>query len=265
MSKGDGWDARDYAANSSAQAQWAGELIAKLHLRGDESVLDVGSGDGRITAELARRVPGGSVLGIDSSREMVALAGGSFPRDHHPTLEFREMDAARIELPDRFDVAFSSATLHWVSDHEAVLGGVRACLHTGGRLLFQMGGRGNARDVSAAMEEVTRSSRWSKWFQGFRSPYSFHGPEQYEAWLPAHGFRARRVELIPKDMDHDGIGGLRGWLRTTWFPYSNRVPAADREAFWDEVLATYLAAFPIDFAGRTHVAMVRLEVEAEAV
>lgn len=260
-----GWNARDYAANSSAQARWAGELIAKLSLRGDESVLDVGSGDGRITAELARRVPRGSVLGIDSSGEMVALAEGSHPRDAHRNLEFREMDATRIDLPRCFGVAFSSATLHWVSDHAAVLGGVRACLSTGGRLLFQMGGRGNAREVSASMDATTRSGRWSRWFEGFRSPYSFYGTEEYESWLPARGFRAGRLDLIPKDMVHDGVAGLRGWLRTTWFPYANRVPAADREAFWDDVLASYLAAFPPDSAGRTHVAMVRLEVEAEAV
>lgn len=265
MTQGQRWDARDYARNSSAQAGWARELISKLKLGGQENVLDIGSGDGKISAELASLVPSGSVLGIDSSPEMVALASQSFPSSQYPNLRFKEMDAAHIELSNGIDVAFSNATLHWVADHPAVLRGVRACLRVGGRLIFQMGGRGNASDVVRIAEERARSARWSRWFVGFVSPYHFLGPEEYEAWLPRHGFLARRVELIPKDMQHDDALRLRGWLRTTWFPYANRVPEGEREEFWDEILAAYLAAFPLDSSGRTHVAMVRLEVEAEAV
>jgi trans-aconitate 2-methyltransferase len=264
VTAGAGWDPADYARNSSAQASWARELLDRLRLGGEESILDIGSGDGRVTSELARRVPGGSALGIDSSSDMVALASRSYPRSRFPNLDFREMDAARIGLPRTFDVAFSNATLHWVHDHIAVLRGVRSSLKPGGRLLFQMGGRGNARDVEAAVEAVTRAPRWSARFDGFASPYFFTGPERYAAWLPECSFRARRIELIPKDMVHDGPEGLRGWLRTTWFPYVSRVPERDRQGFLEEVLRTYLDAFPPDASGATHVAMVRLEVEAEA-
>jgi trans-aconitate 2-methyltransferase len=260
-----GWDARDYARNSSAQAGWALELLDKLGLRGDERVLDIGCGDGKITAELARRVPRGAVLGLDSSAEMIALAARTFRSGTHPNLAFREMDAASIVLDERFDAVFSNATLHWVRDHSAVLRGVRRCLEVGGRILFQMGGRGNARDVAAAVGAVTREPRWSARFAGFDSPHWFYGPEDYAAWLPACGFRPVRVELIPKDMVHAGPEGLLGWLRTTWFPYAQRLPEGDGEAFWRAVLAAYLASFPPDAAGATHVAMVRLEVEAEAV
>jgi trans-aconitate 2-methyltransferase len=257
------WDARDYARNSSAQARWADELMNKLGLRGDERILDIGSGDGKVTAELARRVRRGAVLGIDSSADMVELAQSRLEAESLPNLSFRQMDAARLELPRTFDVAFSSATLHWVRDHVAVLRGVRACLRRGGRILFQMGGRGNAREVAAVVDRLTRGDRWGRWFVGFVSPYHFHGTEEYERWLPACGYRARRVELIPRDMQHEGPEGLRGWLRTTWFPYAARLPEAEREEFWGEVIGSYLAASPPDAAGRTHVAMVRLEVEAE--
>ena len=258
------WDARDYARNSEAQAQWARELLGKLELAGDERVLDIGSGDGKVTAEIARRLPRGSVLGIDSSPEMVAAAASSFPPERFPNLSFREMDAARIRLPAELDVTFSNATLHWVRDHEEVLRGVRSCLKRGGRLLFQMGGRGNASDMFAVVVGVAASPRWADRFTGFVPPYNFVGTDEYRRWLPTHGFRIVRVELIPRDMQHPDRGGLEGWLRTTWFPWGARLGDEERPRFWAEILDRYLEAFPPDAGGRTHVAMVRLEVEAVA-
>lgn len=83
------WNARDYAENSSAQMEWAQELIAKLHLRGDESVLDLGCGDGKVSARLAEAVPQGSVLGIDLSFGMIGLASERFPEAEYPNLAFR--------------------------------------------------------------------------------------------------------------------------------------------------------------------------------
>lgn len=258
------WNARDYAQHSSAQLQWAEELIPKLGLQGHESVLDLGCGDGRITALIAAQLPRGSALGIDLSPEMIHLASTQFPPSAHPNLSFAQMDVRRIALDRYFDLAFSNAALHWVADHGAVLRGVRACLWPRGRILFQMGGRGNAAAVFTALEEVLARPEWADHFRNFANPYSFCGPEQYQDWLPQAQFRPLRVELIPKDMQHPDRAGLRGWLRTTWFPYTDRLPADQREAFLGEVVAAYLAAHPADRAGRTHVAMVRLEAEAHA-
>jgi trans-aconitate 2-methyltransferase len=269
------WNARDYAAHSAAQQEWACELIDKLRLRGDEAVLDIGCGDGRATALIAERLPDGSVLGVDNSASMIALAteqfapavglsgpDGSSASPAYPNLRFRLMDAARLELPRAFDVAFSNAALHWVRDHEALLRGVRGCLRPGGRLLFQMGGRGNAAEVAAVVEEVVARPRWRGFFDGFTSPYHFAGPEDYEEWLPRAGFCVARAELLPKIMKHAGPEAFLGWLRTTWFPYADRLPAELRDAFLGDVAAAYVAAYPPGSDGVIHLRMVRLEVEA---
>ena len=87
------WNAADYAANSIVQQTWARELIAKLKLRGDEHILDVGCGDGKITAELARAVPRGAVVGIDASEEMIAFARKNFPASEISNLKFQVTDA----------------------------------------------------------------------------------------------------------------------------------------------------------------------------
>ena len=257
------WDAQDYVAHSAAQQVWARELIEKLRLRGDEAVLDIGCGDGRATAMIAERLPEGSVLGVDMSPSMVALAQEQFPPGDYPNMSFRQMDARRLELPPVFDVAFSTAALHWVDDHEAVLGGVRRILRPEGRLLFQMGGRGNLAEAYAVGEEVIARARWRGYFTDFPSPYHFHTPEDYEVWLPRAGFRVARADLFTKDMPHAGRGAFLGWLRTTWFAYTDRLPAELRDAFCDDVADAYTAVRPPDSEGVIHVKMMRLEVEAE--
>ena len=258
------WNAEDYAKHSAAQREWAQALISKLALQGFESVLDIGCGDGKISAQLALAVKNGNVVGIDQSEDMIGLATKKYPADKYPNLSFLQMDASDIHLPRRFDIAFSNATLHWVKDHLAVLRGVRSCLKDSGKILLQMGGRGNAADVFEALETVLQSPRWAPYFRGFTPPYYFYGTEEYEAWLPASGFRAERVELFPKDMQHKGLDGLLGWLRTTWFPYTDRLPVELRDAFLAEVVAAYTAVHPIDALGIAHVRMLRLEAEAHA-
>jgi len=258
-----GWDPEDYARNSAAQRAWAEELIPRLALLGEEALLDIGCGDGRVTAELARQLPRGSVLGIDSSDAMVARARDSYPPERHPNLAFAVMDAADLHPGRTFDVAFSNAALHWVPDQQAVLRGVRACLRTGGRLLFQMGGQGNADAVFAALREVLVRQAWAGRFEGFASPYRFPGTEEYRRWLLEAGLRPRRVELLARQMRHGSRAELAGWLRTTWFPYTDRLPGERRAAFLEEVLDAYLASHPPGPGGETRVDMVRLEVEAD--
>lgn len=256
------WDASEYARNSSAQEGWAKQLMASLALAGREAVLDIGCGDGKITAELARMVPGGSVLGIDSSSEMIDLARSTFPRRLHPNLDFEVADALSLEWKERFDVAFSNAALHWVRDHATVLRGVAALLKPGGRALFQMGGKGNAAGVVAVVEEMMRSPSWEQYFRGFTFPWGFYGPEEYHAWCKEAGLEVRRVELLPRDMRQSDLGGLAGWMRTTWMPYTQRIPPARREDFIREACERYAAANPLGPGGEISVRMVRLELDA---
>lgn len=258
----DHWDAEDYAGNSSAQHEWALELFDKLAVQGSERVLDIGCGDGKVTARMAKQLPNGRVCGIDLSSDMIRLAAERYSPETHPNLSFRQMDATDIRFSAVFDIAFSTATLHWVQDHLSILRGVHACLRPGGKILFQMGGRGNAVEILDAIRDITERAAWKSYFQDFIPPYHFYGPEEYNRWLPAAGFSGSRVELIPKDMQHQGVEGLKGWLRTTWFPYTDRLPAELRTVFLDEVVQSFIALHPIDAGGHTHVKMVRLEIEA---
>ena len=256
------WNAADYAANSVVQQTWARELISRLGLEGDEAVLDVGCGDGKITAEIARALPRGLAIGVDASAEMIAFARKMFPQRRHANLEFRVMDARRIRFDRKFDLVFSNAALHWVDDHAAFLRGAAAALRPGGRLLVSCGGRGNAHDVFVALRPEMRLKRWRDFFRRLNPPYFFHSPSEYERWLPQFGFKVNGVRLAPKDAGYAGSAGFAAWLRTTWLPYVQRVPDDRREEFIAAVAARYLAKHPPDAEGRVHVRMVRLEIDA---
>lgn len=256
------WNAQDYAENSTNQYQWAEELIPKLNLTGNETLLDIGCGDGKVTALLATYLPHGKVVGIDSSEEMITLARKNFPQDKHDNLSFLRMDARELTFREQFDVAFSSASLHWIIDHQTVLAGVRESLDTHGRLLFQMAGKGNAQEIIAVLQEMISEDTCEPYFKNFTFPYGFYGPEEYTVWLREAGFKPERVELLPKTMKLKGKEGLAGWIRTTWLPFTERVPASLRDSFIEEVANRYIAAYPIDKEGMAQVKMVRLEVQA---
>lgn len=256
------WNAADYAANSVVQQTWARELIAKLNLVGDEQILDVGCGDGKVTAEIARAVPRGSVTGIDASPQMVAFAKKTFLAKKFPNLRFCVMDARKIKFERRFDVVFSNAALHWVDDHQAILRDAAAVLKSGGRLMVSCGGRGNAQDVFVALRPEMRLARRRKFFRAMPRPYFFYAPEDYEKWLPRFGFKIQSRKLAPKDATYEGADGFAAWLRTTWIPYVQRVPDSLREEFIAAVTARYISKHPPDQSGLVHVRMVRLEIDA---
>jgi trans-aconitate methyltransferase len=256
------WNAEDYAQHSSAQQGWARDLISKLDLQGYEAVLDVGCGDGKITAEIAGHLPDGEVLGVDSSQDMLELARKEFPWAKYPNLSFQQLDARELACEAEFDIIFSNAALHWVQDHRAVLTGISRALNLGGRILLQMAGKGNAASLVTVLDELIVAEEWQLYFTDFTFPYGFYGPELYKIWLKEAGLHPERVELIAKDMSYPERAGLEGWLRTTWMPYTERVPVERREAFITQVVDRYLAEHPVDSKGYVHVDMMRLEVEA---
>jgi trans-aconitate methyltransferase len=256
------WNAQDYAKNSANQQQWARELIPKLKLQENEALLDIGCGEGKITAELARHLHKGKAVGVDSSEKMINLAKTTFLQKDYPNLCFQVMDARELTFEEDFDVAFSNAALHWIVDQKAILTGVQRSLKPGGRLLFQMAGKGNAEDVLGIIKELAHEEPWTRYFHKMAFPYGFYDPKEYRAFLKQAGLVADRVELFPKDMKHNGSEGLAGWVRTTWLPFTDKLPAELRPKFVEEIVNRYLKNHPADADGTVHVGMMRIEAEA---
>lgn len=257
------WNAKDYGVNSQNQFQWATELLTKLKLHDDETVLDIGCGEGKITAAIAASLPKGRVVGVDSSEQMINLAKKAYPTVKYPNLIFMLMDAQKLAFNEEFEVAFSNAALHWVLDQKSVLSGVKRSLKSGGRILFQMAGKGNAKAILEIFDKLFTMPEWKPYLTDFTFPYAFLSPQEYRTLLNEAGLTPVRIEQIPKDMKHNGEAGLKGWIRTTWLPYTQRLPEEMQAKFIDEIAQRYLKRRPPDAEGIVHLDMVRLEVEAK--
>ena len=256
------WDPKEYEKHSTGQQIWARELIDKLGLKGDEHILDIGCGDGKVTAEIASYLKEGFVKGVDSSCDMIQLSKAKFPKEKYPNISFEQRDARDLTFEDEFDIVFSNAALHWIKDHRPVIKGVYRSLKKGGRILLQMGGEGNAKGILSLLDQLMVDAEYKEYFKDFDFPYGFLGIDEYKKLLEENNFTVKRVELIPKDMVHKDIEALKGWIRTTWLPYTSRIPKEKREKFIRTVCDAYIKKVPLDREGRVHLDMVRLEVEA---
>jgi trans-aconitate 2-methyltransferase len=257
------WNAVDYARSSGIQQKWARELIRKLGLIGNERLLDIGSGDGKVTAEIASLLLDGFVVGIDNSEDMIKLSQGTYSADVDANLRFQLEDACSLPFENEFDIVFSNAALHWVSDHRPVLCGIYKSLKHGGKILLQMGGRGNAGEVMNALDRLLNREEWAEYFRGFNFSYGFYSPDEYSVWLLESGLNVKRAELIPKIAAHQGLEGFKSWIRTTWLPYTHQLPDEKREPFISQLADEYIKRHPADEDNIVRVNMVRLEIEAQ--
>jgi trans-aconitate 2-methyltransferase len=126
------FDAEAYKKSSTHQKEWGNRIISEFHFKGSERIMDLGCGDGVLTARLAEMVPEGFVLGIDSSRGMIEAARGLRSKN----LEFRLEDINSLDYREEFDLVFSNATLHWVKDHNRLLESCFKSLKRGGKVRF---------------------------------------------------------------------------------------------------------------------------------
>lgn len=256
------WDPKLYSSNSLAQKNWGFELLAKLNFKGNERFLDVGCGDGKLSAEVARNLSKGSVLGIDLSEEMITFARNHYPQEKFPNLTFMWANASELTFDSEFDIVFSNAALHWIKAPEAALKGFWKCLKPGGVFLAQLGGRGNAAEIFKIIDLMLENEKWSYYFRDFMFPYGFYGPEEYGKWLKDAGFSVKRLKMISKDMALQGEKGLFAWIASTWHPYIQQVPQELKDDFINELVTLFVMNYPPDDKGYVHVQMKRLEIEA---
>ncbi len=260
----DCWDPELYSVSSSPQKSWGVELITKLNLKGNEKVLDVGCGDGKLSAEMARKLPEGSVLGIDLSKSMITFAREHYPPENFPNLAFIQMDATDLSFNSEFDIVFSNAAIHWIKDHEPVLKGVWKSLKPGGKFMAQFGGRGNAAEILEVVDLMLEDEKWNSYFKDFIFPFRFYGPAEYIKWLKNTGFSVKRLELNPKDMFLERKRELFAWNFSILHPYTRQVPQNMQENFINEFVSIFVNNYPPDNKGYVHVRMMRLEIEAYA-
>jgi trans-aconitate 2-methyltransferase len=224
------WDAATYDRISAPQQRWAAEQLDRLPLSGDEVVLDAGCGSGRITSELVRRVPRGTVYGVDAAPSMVrhareALGDGT---------TIMCQDLTELALPEPVDVVFSNATFHWIADHDALFAALHRNMKPGGRLLAQCGGRGNIDAFRRTADEVAHEEPFARHFTEWRGPWNYAGAEETAQRLERAGFAEVQTWLEEKPTE---LQDARSFVATVCLVrHLDVVPEDLRPRFVDAVL-----------------------------
>ncbi len=215
------WDPQRYNKNAGFVAELGAPLLDLLQLRAGERVLDLGCGEGALTAKLVDA--GAEVVGVDASPDQVAAAKAR-------GLDARVMSGEALTFEAEFDAALSNAALHWMLNPDAVLQGMARALKPGGRFVAEMGGHGNVATILdaliAALEARGLEARSA-------NPWYFPTPEAYQAKLEAAGFSVDSIALIPRPTPLPGAIG--GWLETFAEAFLKQVPPAGRDDLIDEV------------------------------
>jgi len=178
------WNAACYDRVSAPQLEWGTEVLGRLPLRGDETVLDAGCGSGRVTELLADRLPEGRVIAVDGSAAMVETAREKLGE----SAEVLCSDLLQLDFDEPVDAVISTATFHWIADHELLFRRLAAVLCEDGRIEAQCGGEGNVAELVAAVAEVGSRDPYVEHLASLKNPWNFAGPAETEARLLEAGF-----------------------------------------------------------------------------
>lgn len=244
------WDGGTYDRISGTMEALGRGVLARLPLEGDELVLDAGCGSGRITQALLEQLPNGRVIGVDQSASMIAAARERLGEQ----ADLRVVDLLELQLEEPVDAILSTATFHWIGDHQRLFGRLHAALRPGGRLVAQCGGEGNITILRGKVSELLERAPYAEHFVDWRPPWNYAGPQETEARLLAAGFSSVECWLqpAPREPDHP-----REFLSAIVLgPHVQRLPEELREPFMDEVLELLGEPVVVDY--------VRLNIDATA-
>ncbi|HEU4599164.1 MAG TPA: methyltransferase domain-containing protein [Solirubrobacterales bacterium] len=244
------WDAETYDAVSDPQFEWGMEVLERLELRGDERVVDAGCGTGRITAELADRLPNGRVIAVDGSAAMVEKAKERLG----DSADYLVSDLLELEVEEPVDLVFSTATLHWIADHDRLFRQLRSVLEPGGRLVAQCGGKGNVAAHTRAIAAVAADPEYAQHLAEARAPWNFASPDETEPRLRDAGFEEVRCWRQDKPVQPERP--LAFISTVTLGPILDQLPPEKRQPFAEAVLAEHEQPLVLDY--------VRLNIEARA-
>lgn len=226
------WDAKTYDRLASPQEAWAKDILARLPLTGEETVLDAGCGSGRVTKLLAERLPKGRVIGVDGSESMIEQARRALA-EYGDRVELIHADLLRLKLKEPVDAVFSNAVFHWIWDHERLFHGLHDNLKPGGRLAAQCGGAGNVANWVAAVKRAAARNPFAEYLVDRQEPWHYASSRQTAARLEAAGFTDVRCwfeERIVKPEDPKRYVAVVGLAA-----HHELLPERLREPFTDAV------------------------------
>ena len=230
------WNPAAYVRRSGLQEAMAGEVLGLLHLKGNERVLDIGCGDGRVTAEIATLLTDGSIVGVDASHEMIAYAGG---HDDRPNIAFRVADAGNLPFENEFDLIVSFNALHWLPDPHPPLRSIRRAMKGNAKAQLRLVPNGERKSLENVIEETRKSPQWAGYFGDFRDPYLHVTPEEYAQAAQRNGLRVEHMHTSDHSWDFHTRADFFAFGAVTFVEWTRRLPDGEKTVFISDVLDRY--------------------------
>jgi trans-aconitate 2-methyltransferase len=208
------WNAAEYHRLSAPQFQWGQRIVSQLRLRGDERLLDAGCGTGKLTRILLENLPRGHIVGLDLSRNMVLHARQNLKPDFGGCVSFVCADLVALPFRRCFDGIFSTASFHWVLNHDALFRNLYEALRPAGWLHAQCGGGPNLERLRKRVSALSQSSEFSRWLGKYSEPWFFSDAEGAARRLRAAGFQDVETGLEEASFAVASDGEFQEYLRT---------------------------------------------------
>jgi trans-aconitate 2-methyltransferase len=232
------WNASGYQSISQLQEAIATEQLSRVTLVESDRVLDIGCGNGKITAAIADRIPKGSVLGVDASQNMI-----HFAQEHYRALnlQFKVEDARTLPFQNEFDQIVSFNAIHWIPEQNAVLSCIRSALKPGGQALLRFVPEGSCQCIEDVIEEVCQLPQWVHYFEHHQKPYFHPTPEAYCALAEQNGLEVLHIHVEDKSWDFQTRQGFIEYSRVTLAEWTRFLPEQEWSTFITDILDRYQA------------------------
>jgi trans-aconitate 2-methyltransferase len=252
MAKSREWDAAAYQRISGPQFSWGQKVLARLSLRGDESVLDAGCGTGKLTGQLLERLPRGKVVALDLSSNMVQAARESLQSRFGSRVHFAVADLQQLPFHRSFDCVFSTASFHWVPDHDTLFRELHAALKPGSWLIAQCGGAGNLNRLRTRVAALSQAPDYKPYLGEYRDSWVFADAEITARRLSEAGFVEIKTWLEPAPTTFPDAAHYLEFLATAVLHrHLERLPDAKVREYFLSTLAVQAATddppFTLDY------------------
>jgi trans-aconitate 2-methyltransferase len=234
------WNAEQYSTNSAVQFGITTSALDRHDFYGDESVVDLGCGDGKVTYNLSLRVPRGRVVGVDNSENMLQFARRTYAAQHN--LSFALQDVQQLDYDNEFDVAVSAFCIQWVPDKSAAFLKIRRSLRLGGKAILIMPFRNKT--VAGLRKGMTQDGRWKQCFVDYIDPTDCLEDTLYEKYARDAGLAVNSYTIESTVADFQSVPAFTEFL-SALTPHLVRLPSGDeKRIFMAELVSRYLEIVP---------------------
>ncbi|MCH9634055.1 MAG: Trans-aconitate 2-methyltransferase [Chlamydiae bacterium] len=253
------WNAKEYNSNSSIQLEASKKILRQLSFNGSEDILDIGCGDGKITALISSYIPKGEILGIDMSSEMIDFSKKNFISSNYKNVSFLQQDASLITFHNKFDIIFSSFALHWIKDFLPFMARVNNALKKDGKIAFTIP-LGISEPLEQATNEALLDPNWAHFFDNYYNPWDLTD-DDYRKMIVSADFEIISFETVFQVKFFESRTALEAYI-IQWYPYINYVDENQKEEFFTQIINRYLEIEPCDPYGEVYFEFPRIDVIA---